>query len=76
MENLQKIDISFNQIKKLPDARVFESLVSLKVLYLHDNLIAQWEDLSQIRGLPSLIHLTMQRNPVCQIHGYRTQVIS
>ena len=62
--NLQKLDLSFNQIKELPSASCFEQLKNIKVLYLHDNMINQWNDLSKLRGMPSIVHLTLHRNPV------------
>ena len=58
-QSLQKIDLSFNQIKKLPDATCFSQLRNLKVLYLHDNLISNIEDLQHIRTAPALMHLTL-----------------
>ena len=57
--SLQKIDLSFNQIKKLPDQKCFSQLKNLKVLYLHDNLIGTWDDLEHITTIPSLMHLTL-----------------
>ncbi len=63
-KSLQKIDLSFNQIKKLPDGQCFSQMRNLKVLYLHDNLIANWDDLEHIRSTPNLMHLTLQRNLV------------
>lgn len=68
---LQKLDLSFNQIKRLPDASCFSSLFSLKVLYLHDNVLASWEDLQNVRAAPALVHLTLHRNPVSQVPGIR-----
>lgn len=38
--SLQKLDLSFNSIKKLPEAKSFTELAHLKVLYLHDNQIS------------------------------------
>ena len=64
-ENIQKIDLSFNIIKKLPDASCFEKMYNLKFLYLHDNLISSWSDLYSLKGANSLLHVTLQRNPVC-----------
>jgi Leucine-rich repeat (LRR) protein len=58
-QTLQKIDLSFNQIKKLPDSQCFSQLRSLKVLYLHDNLISNWEDLQHLRSAPAIMHLTL-----------------
>jgi Leucine-rich repeat (LRR) protein len=49
-QSLQKIDLSFNQIKRLPDGQCFSQLRNLKVLYLHDNLIANWEDLEHLQS--------------------------
>lgn len=73
---LQKLDISCNQIKKLPSAVVFEELRNLKVLYLHDNLLSLYEDLATVKRALSLVHLTLSRNPVTQIAGYRSQLVN
>ena len=66
-----KIDLSFNLIKVLPTGEVFKELAGLKILYLHDNLLSQWKDLSSLSFIPNLVHLTLMRNPISQVVGYR-----
>lgn len=51
-------------------------MVSLKVLFLHENLISDWDDIMSISGLKQLVHLTLMRNPISQIPGYRAEVVN
>ncbi|CDW83920.1 leucine-rich repeat and iq domain-containing protein 3 [Stylonychia lemnae] len=75
-DKLQKLDLSFNMIKKLPSGQTFLSLKNLKIFYLHDNLISQWNDLNSISEAPVIMHLTMMRNPISQVPGYRHQLVN
>eukprot|EP00347_Sterkiella_histriomuscorum_P020497 403337573 len=49
---------------------------SLRILYMHDNLISQWGDLNSVAELPQLIHFTLMRNPISQVPGYRHQLVN
>lgn len=44
-ENLKKIDLSNNSLESLPPATVFQGLISLQFLYLHNNNLSKWQDL-------------------------------
>lgn len=55
----------------LPGSNVFAGLVNLKFLYLHNNNIGNWNDITSLAALPTIIHLTLFSNPVCTIPGYR-----
>eukprot|EP00347_Sterkiella_histriomuscorum_P006457 403352701 len=71
LKSLKKIDLSHNSISALPGPAVFQGLVNLKFLYLHDNRISNWGDVETLTSLPSIMHLSLFSNPVCQIPGYR-----
>ncbi|CDW82611.1 leucine-rich repeat and iq domain-containing protein 3 [Stylonychia lemnae] len=70
-QNIKKIDLSQNSISALPSPQVFQGLVNLKFLYLHDNRISNWNDITSLTALPSIMHITLFSNPVCSIPGYR-----
>jgi Leucine-rich repeat (LRR) protein len=70
-KNLKKIDLSDNQLEILPSPQVFEGLENLQFLYMHNNKLAKWQDLHSLTALPSIMHITLFNNPVCQIPGYR-----
>ena len=44
---------------------------NLKFLYLHNNKISAWGDITALTSLPGVMHLTLFSNPVCSIPGYR-----
>lgn len=58
-------------MSSLPSGQVFKGLVNLKFLYLHNNKISRWQDISSLSTLPSVMHITLFSNPVCLIPGYR-----
>ena len=76
LKNIQKLDLSFNNIKKLPAGGVFSELVSLRILYLHENLIQQWSDLAGLAALPGLYHLSLNKNPIANAAGYRHYMVN
>ena len=45
--------------------------MNLKFLYLHNNRIAKWQEISSLTALPVIIHITLFSNPVCSVPGYR-----
>ncbi len=69
--NLKKIDLSNNQIASLPSSTVFQKLINLKFLYLHNNKISKWHDISSLSALPGILHITLFSNPVYLVPGYR-----
>jgi Leucine-rich repeat (LRR) protein len=70
-KNLKKLDISHNNIVNLPGPLVFIGMASLKFLYLHNNKIAKWQDITNLVTLPQILHITLFSNPVCTVPGYR-----
>lgn len=72
---LKKVDLSFCKLTQLPDKKVFESLLHLQFLFLHNNEISEWEDLESVSGCRNLLHLTMYSNPVANI-GYRHFIVN
>jgi Leucine-rich repeat (LRR) protein len=68
---LKKIDLSDNQLTSLPPPSVFAGLKNLQFLYLHNNNIQKWQDLQSLTTMPSILHVTLFSNPVCNIPGYR-----
>lgn len=70
-KELRKLDLSNNKIKSLPEVEILSSLIRLKELYLHDNLLTKWENLTDLTKMGSVVHLTLYNNPVASIAGYR-----
>ncbi|CDW75240.1 leucine-rich repeat and iq domain-containing protein 3 [Stylonychia lemnae] len=75
-KHLQKIDLSNNNISQLPSKTVFYAMKNLKIVYLHDNLIAEWADMENLTGLSNIRHLTLFNNPCAQISGYRHYMVN
>lgn len=70
-KNLKKLDISHNNIVNLPGPQVFKGMTNLKFLYLHNNKIGKWQDITSLVTLPQILHITLFSNPVCTVPGYR-----
>eukprot|EP00347_Sterkiella_histriomuscorum_P018366 403345778 len=70
-KKLQKLDLSNSNISELPQKFVFQSMVDLQIMYLHDNQISNWEDIENLTGLGQIKHLTLYGNPCSQLSGYR-----
>ena len=70
-KNLKKLDISHNNIVNLPGPLVFKGMANLKFLYLHNNKIGKWQDITNLVALPQILHITLFSNPVCTVPGYR-----
>ena len=65
-----------NGLGNLPGAEVFAGLVNLKFLYLHNNKISNWTDITALSTLKSVLHLTLFSNPACSIPGYRHYLVN
>ena len=70
-DNLVKLDLSNNELLFIPTSVILSEVYQLKVLFLHNNRLSQWNDLLALSALPSLLHLTLFSNPVSVIPGYR-----
>ncbi|KAL0212667.1 hypothetical protein RCL1_006293 [Eukaryota sp. TZLM3-RCL] len=65
------IDLSNNQISRLPSPSFWTSFLNLRVLYLHDNKIPSLSLLSPLTSLTSLQVLRVSGNPLCSCSSYR-----
>merc|ERR1712107_346373 len=71
--SLQWIDLSFNRLVTVePELLRF---VNLKALYLHGNIIKSMEAVQRLKGLPKLLSLTLNENPIQSMQSYRFFVI-
>ena len=73
---LVKIDISGNKLAKLPPQDFWHCLQELKILYVHDNQIADWRVVTGLHALPQLRILTMHNNPIAQHANFRHFMIN
>jgi hypothetical protein len=72
---LRKLDLSHNQISFLPDAASFAPLSRLVFLLLHNNQLAGWRNVENLRVVGGLRYLTLQANPISKLKSYRREVI-
>ena len=71
-KSLMLLDLSFNKIQTLPNETFWKTnFVNLKCLYLHNNLISEWDGILGLRGAPKLISLTMFGNSISGHQQYR-----
>ena len=71
-KSLMLLDLSFNKIQTLPNETFWKTnFVNLKCLYLHNNLISEWDGILGLRGAPKLISLTMFGNSISAHQQYR-----
>jgi Leucine-rich repeat (LRR) protein len=62
--NLIKLDLSSNQIINFPPDIDFSQLNKLRLFYLHNNLIADVENLRKLFKIKNLCYLTIFNNPI------------
>ena len=75
-DHLRWVDLSGNQIKELPRAEVWQQLTELQVLYLHENLLSDWDSVRPLEVLPRVLHITLFNNPIVHLLGYRHYMVS
>ncbi|RLN56338.1 hypothetical protein BBJ28_00001532 [Nothophytophthora sp. Chile5] len=63
-ENVQRVDLSSNQLTRFPGARVARELPCLEVLLLHGNLLHVLEDVLALSASPRLRELDVRDNPL------------
>ena len=51
-------------------------MYSLRLLYLHDNQISTWEEMSKLTALPNILHITLYDNACSTIEGYRLYIVN
>ncbi|RLN26432.1 hypothetical protein BBJ28_00009858 [Nothophytophthora sp. Chile5] len=68
LENVQRVDLSSNQLARLPGARVARELPCLEVLLLHGNLLHVLEDVLALSVSPRLRELDVRDNPLRLSH--------
>jgi Leucine-rich repeat (LRR) protein len=74
-EHLTWLDLSFNKLTSL-SAELAE-LSSLKIMYLHGNLLTELgKVLRTLRNLSQLYSLTLHGNPLEEHMKYRTRILS
>ncbi|XP_013413154.1 leucine-rich repeat-containing protein 51-like [Lingula anatina] len=71
---LQWLDLSFNELTKLDP--VLGKYPNLQILYLHGNGIADLKEVDNLATCRSLRKLTLHGNPIENIKGYRSHVLS
>lgn len=76
LAHLRWVDLSGNQIRELPKAEVWEQLTELQILYLHENLLSDWDSIRPLELLPRILHITLFNNPIVHLLGYRHYMVS
>jgi len=75
--NLTWLDLSFNNIANLnTEAAAITNLKGLRILYLHCNLLDEWNILDILKRLKKLSRLTLHCNPLAAKKSYRPTIIA
>ncbi|CAH2311037.1 leucine-rich repeat and IQ domain-containing 3 [Pelobates cultripes] len=74
--HLIKLDLSGNQIQKLPDRAFWSELKELKLMYLHDNQIGDVSNIESLSSCPNLAALTLYDTPLSLRKSYRHIVVN
>ncbi|CAE8589936.1 unnamed protein product, partial [Polarella glacialis] len=75
-KSLIKLDISYCGIPSFPPAELWKSMLNLRLLIAHKNLLSKWADVERACVPPELEWLTMFDNPVTNQPEYRGLVLS
>lgn len=62
-DTLDELWVSYNCIEKMKGVN---SLRNLRVLYMSNNLVREWNELSRLQELPNLRDLLFVGNPLCE----------
>lgn len=62
-ETLEELWISYNLIEKM---KGIQAMKNLRVLYISNNLIREWNEFSKMAELPNLRELLFVGNPLCE----------
>mmetsp|Transcript_30662 Transcript_30662/g.56026 ORF Transcript_30662/g.56026 Transcript_30662/m.56026 type:complete len:244 (+) Transcript_30662:51-782(+) len=71
--NMQWLDLSFNQLASVEP--VLLQFPNMKALYLHGNCIQSLGSVERLKGLPKLLSLTLNGNPLGSAKTYRPFVV-
>ncbi|OMJ73824.1 hypothetical protein SteCoe_27406 [Stentor coeruleus] len=74
--NLRKLDLSTNLLSNIGSKELWETMPRLQVLYLHDNLLENWDTFTSLSFLPQIVHLTLFNNPCIHLPQYRKYMLS
>lgn len=74
--NLRKLDLSTNLLTDIGSKELWETMPRLQVLYLHDNLLENWDTFTSLSFLPQIVHLTLFNNPCIHLPQYRKFMLS
>ena len=74
--HLRKLDVANNMLRVLPHAAWWREMPALEVIYLHGNHLERVEELAPLRALPSLMTITLSRNPLASTTAYRARTIA
>ena len=72
--SLAILDLSFNQISRIPEA--MSELPGLEMLRLHSNCLVTADDVRHLQPLKKLLRLTLMNNPLDATREYRLHVIA
>ncbi len=64
------------QVSQLPAATFWQSLLSLRVLYLNGNVISDKDNLMKLNSCPKLHILTLYNTPLSLVSNYRHHVVN
>lgn len=73
---LRSLDLSSNTLSHIGTKELWSTMPQLRVLYLHDNFLENWETLESLSVIPGLIHLTLFNNALVHLPNYRNYVLS
>ena len=72
--SLAILDLSFNQISRIPEA--MSELPGLEMLRLHSNCLVTADDVRHLQPLKRLLRLTLMNNPLDATREYRLHMIA
>ncbi|XP_072129348.1 uncharacterized protein [Mobula birostris] len=74
--NLIKLDLHGNHITELPGESFWSDMRCLQVLYLHNNIIGDANDIEALCACPRLTVLTLSDTPVSLLPNYRHFIVN
>ncbi|XP_059839664.1 leucine-rich repeat and IQ domain-containing protein 3-like isoform X4 [Hypanus sabinus] len=74
--NLIKLDLHSNHITELPGESFWSDMKCLQILYLHNNIIGDVNDIEALCACPQLTILTLSDTPVSLLPKYRHFIVN